>query len=115
MLVESRPRYSSGNLQLGADLVAAAIGSVSAYGGARRVKMTAMPQMVACSTGFAGSAALIALAEFHELEGVLVWDEALSVALSALIGSISFSGSLSRSRSSRSSSRATIVFTAKTS
>ena len=37
---------------------------------------------------------MIALAEFHEHDGVLVWDEALSIALSALIGSISFAGSL---------------------
>ena len=57
--------------------------------------MTAMPQMVALFNGVGGgAAALIALAEFHELDGVLVWDEALSIALSALIGSISFAGSL---------------------
>ena len=76
-------------------VVAAAIGSVVGVIGARKVKMTAMPQMVALFNGVGGgAAALIALAEFHELDGVLVWDEALSVALSALIGSISFSGSL---------------------
>ena len=57
--------------------------------------MTAMPQMVALFNGVGGgAAALIALAEFHEHDGVLVWDEALSIALSALIGSISFAGSL---------------------
>ena len=76
-------------------VVAAAIGSVIGFIGARKVKMTAMPQMVALFNGVGGgAAALVALAEFHELDGVLVWDEALSIALSALIGSISFSGSL---------------------
>jgi NAD(P) transhydrogenase subunit beta len=76
-------------------VVAAAIGSVVGLVGARKVKMTAMPQMVALFNGVGGgAAALVALAEFHELDGVLVWDEALSITLSALIGSISFSGSL---------------------
>src|SRR5262245_17740870 len=76
-------------------VVAAAIGSVVGFVGARKVKMTAMPQMVALFNGVGGgAAALIALSEFHELDGVLVWDEALSITLSALIGSISFSGSL---------------------
>ncbi len=76
-------------------VVAAAIGSVVGLVGARTVKMTAMPQMVALFNGVGGgAAALVALAEFHETDGILVWDEALSVALSALIGSISFSGSL---------------------
>jgi proton-translocating NAD(P)+ transhydrogenase subunit beta len=76
-------------------VIAAAIGSVVGLVGARRVKMTAMPQMVALFNGVGGgAAALIALAEFHEHGGVLTWDEGLSIALSALIGSISFSGSL---------------------
>ena len=67
--------------------VAAAIGTAAGLIGARTVKMTAMPQMVALFNGVGGgAAALIALAEFHELDGVLVWDEGLSVALSALIG-----------------------------
>ena len=45
-------------------LIGAAIGVV----GARRVKMTAMPQMVALFNGVGGgAAALIALAEFHNL------------------------------------------------
>ena len=57
--------------------------------------MTAMPQMVALFNGVGGgAAALVALAEFHELGGVLAWDEGLSISLSALIGSISFAGSL---------------------
>ena len=76
-------------------VVAAAIGSVVGLVGARKVKMTAMPQMVALFNGVGGgAAALVALAEFHEHDGVLTWDEGLSIALSALIGSISFAGSL---------------------
>ena len=76
-------------------VVGAAIGSVVGLVGARKVKMTAMPQMVALFNGVGGgAAALVALAEFHDARGVLAWDEALSVSLSALIGSISFAGSL---------------------
>ena len=78
--------------------VAAAIGSVFGAVGARRVKMTAMPQMVALFNGVGGgAAALVAIAEFHELApdpGRIHGDVSLAVLLSALIGSISFSGSL---------------------
>jgi NAD(P) transhydrogenase subunit beta len=71
------------------------VGSAVGLVGARTVKMTAMPQMVALFNGVGGgAAALVALAEFHEASGVLSWDEALSTSLSALIGSISFAGSL---------------------
>ena len=45
-----------------------AIGAVIGVVGARSVKMTAMPQMVALFNGVGGGAvALIALAEFHNL------------------------------------------------
>jgi NAD(P) transhydrogenase subunit beta len=78
--------------------VAAAIGSAFGLVGARRVKMTAMPQMVALFNGVGGgAAALVALAEFHELApppGQIQGDISVSILLSALIGSISFSGSL---------------------
>jgi len=77
---------------------AAAIGSAFGLVGARRVKMTAMPQMVALFNGVGGgAAALVALAEFHELapaSGRIQGDISVSILLSALIGSISFSGSL---------------------
>jgi NAD(P) transhydrogenase subunit beta len=77
-------------------LVAAmAVGTVVGIVGARTVRMTAMPQMVALFNGVGGgAAALVALAEFHRSSGDLPVDETVSVALSALIGSISFSGSL---------------------
>jgi H+-translocating NAD(P) transhydrogenase subunit beta len=72
-----------------------AVGSVAGVVGARTVKMTAMPQMVALFNGVGGgAAALVALAEFHESAGDVATDEAVSIVLSALIGSISFAGSL---------------------
>jgi H+-translocating NAD(P) transhydrogenase subunit beta len=72
-----------------------AVGSVAGVVGARTVKMTAMPQMVALFNGVGGgAAALVALAEFHEAAGEVATDEAVSIVLSALIGSISFAGSL---------------------
>ena len=69
-------------------------GSVVGVVGARNVRMTAMPQMVAIFNGVGGgAAALVALAEWHEAADP-VWDETLSIVLSALIGSISFAGSI---------------------
>jgi NAD(P) transhydrogenase subunit beta len=65
---------------------------------ARKVKMTAMPQMVALFNGVGGGAAsLIALAELHRIlpePGAPKVDISLAIVLSALIGAISFSGSL---------------------
>jgi NAD(P) transhydrogenase subunit beta len=73
-----------------------AVGAIVGVVGARTVKMTAMPQMVALFNGVGGgAAALVALSEFHvAVEGSLAGDEIVSIVLSALIGSISFSGSL---------------------
>src|SRR5262249_15127685 len=77
-----------------AGVVGAAVGVV----GARTVKMTAMPQMVALFNGVGGgAAALVALSEFHRIApepGRVGGTEIVSIVLSALIGSISFSGSL---------------------
>jgi len=71
------------------------IGAIIGLVGARTVKMTAMPQMVALFNGVGGgAAALVALAEFHVAIGDIAEDEVVSIVLSALIGSISFSGSL---------------------
>jgi len=65
---------------------------------ARRVKMTAMPQMVALFNGVGGgAAALVSLAELHRLlpePGAPKVDISLAIVLSALIGSISFAGSM---------------------
>src|ERR671934_375471 len=79
-------------------LVGMAIGGVFGAVAARRVKMTAMPQMVALFNGVGGgAAALISLAEFHNRApdpGRLHGDISVSIILSALIGSVSFAGSL---------------------
>ena len=75
-------------------VIGGAFGAVAA----RRVKMTAMPQMVALFNGVGGgAAALVSWAEFHReapLSGDLQRDISISLVLSALIGSISFSGSM---------------------
>ncbi len=74
------------------------IGSVIGVVGAKKVKMTAMPQMVALFNGVGGgAAALVSLVEFHT-----VWalgldvgvERGVATVISALVGSISFSGSL---------------------
>jgi proton-translocating NAD(P)+ transhydrogenase subunit beta len=78
--------------------LAMAIGAVVGAVGARRVKMTAMPQMVALFNGVGGGAvALIALAEFHNLapeSGRLELNLSVAMIVSAIIGSISFAGSM---------------------
>jgi NAD(P) transhydrogenase subunit beta len=65
---------------------------------ARRVKMTAMPQMVALFNGVGGgAAALISLAELHRIlpdPGRPKVDIGLAIVLSGLIGAISFAGSM---------------------
>ena len=65
---------------------------------ARRVKMTAMPQMVALFNGVGGgAAALVSLAELHRIlpePGAPKVDIGVAIVLSALIGSISFAGSM---------------------
>ena len=75
-----------------------AVGTVIGVVSARLVKMTAMPQMVALFNGVGGgAAALIAAAEFHRIApaaGHLSGDSVGAMLFSALIGSISFSGSL---------------------
>jgi H+-translocating NAD(P) transhydrogenase subunit beta len=74
------------------------IGGVFGAVAARKVRMTAMPQMVALFNGVGGgAAALISLAEFHNHApdpGTLKWDISTSIMLSAIIGSISFAGSM---------------------
>src|SRR5262249_28556863 len=78
-------------------IVMALSAPVGAYA-ARAVKMTAMPQMVALFNGVGGgAAALVALADFHQAApepGRLPVSVSVSVVLSALIGSISFAGSM---------------------
>jgi proton-translocating NAD(P)+ transhydrogenase subunit beta len=75
-------------------LVGGGFGAVAA----RKVKMTAMPQMVALFNGVGGgAAALISLAELHRLlpdPGRPHTDVSLAIVLSGLIGAISFAGSM---------------------
>jgi NAD(P) transhydrogenase subunit beta len=79
-------------------LTGIAVGSVIGVVSARMVRMTAMPQMVALFNGVGGgAAALIAAAEFHRLaplEGRMTTEEIVGILFSALIGSVSFWGSL---------------------
>ena len=74
-------------------LIGAPIGLVSA----RLVKMTAMPQMVALFNGAGGgAAALVSAGDFIRLtaRSTPTWDQLLPIILSAIIGSVSFSGSI---------------------
>ena len=74
-----------------------AIGTAVGVPAARRVKMTAMPQMVALFNGVGGgAAALISWAEFrHQLDlgGDIPLDILIPILFSMVIGSISFWGS----------------------
>src|SRR5213592_4793391 len=78
-------------------IVMALSAPIGAYA-ARAVKMTAIPQMVALFNGVGGgAAALVALADFHHVApdpGRIKADVGISIMLSALIGGISFAGSL---------------------
>ena len=74
------------------------VGTVVGVASARLVRMTAIPQMVALFNGVGGgAAALVAASEFHRLApagGHLAGDDIGAMLFSALIGSISFAGSL---------------------
>ncbi len=78
--------------------IAALLGAVVGAVSAQRVKMTAMPQMVAAYNGVGGgAAALIALSEFYHMHTSSGGHEdvvaAITVPLTILIGSVSFAGS----------------------
>ena len=79
---------------LGWILVAVAVGAVAGALGARRVAMTAMPQLVALFNGVGGgAAALVALLELRHAD--LLSDGAVvASAFTILIGAVSFSGSV---------------------
>lgn len=82
-------------------LGALAIGSVVGWVAAKKVKMTAMPQMVSLFNGMGGAcAALISLMEFPHISESLITahgmlnGEAITIMLGMMIGSVSFSGSM---------------------
>jgi NAD(P) transhydrogenase subunit beta len=88
-------------------VVGGGIGSAIGVVGARKVKMTAMPQMVALFNGVGGgAAALISVVEFHAVAAAIAADgsfgftphvgveRGISTVFSTIIGSISFAGSM---------------------
>ena len=81
-------------------LVGGAIGAVAGTLGARRVPMTAMPQMVAIFNGAGGgAAAVVAIAEFLEFAdrgepGLLPLPFVIASLLGAVIGGVALTGSL---------------------
>lgn len=79
-------------------LTAAALGAVIGATLALKVRMTAMPQMVALLNGFGGGASvLVAAAELlrrHEAGTVATVDVAVATAASGVIGAVTFWGSL---------------------
>ena len=80
-------------------VIAAVVGGSIGAVIARRVQMTAMPQLVALLNGLGGgAAALIAVSEYHAHgalgETSLGAVAAVSVMFSAVVGSVSFAGSL---------------------
>jgi NAD(P) transhydrogenase subunit beta len=71
------------------------VGTALAIPAARVVKMTAIPQMVALFNGVGGGAAmLVALDEYVRLHKVDSTAAAIAVAFTAIVGSVSFTGSL---------------------
>ncbi|MCK9220423.1 MAG: NAD(P)(+) transhydrogenase (Re/Si-specific) subunit beta [Bacteroidales bacterium] len=102
-----KTRMEDGSYQgihnIGWILAALIIGSMVGWFAARRVKMTAMPQMVSLFNGMGGAcAALISLMEFpkmqHELalEGAsnMLTGESIAILLGLMIGGVSFAGSM---------------------
>ncbi|MBN1155372.1 NAD(P)(+) transhydrogenase (Re/Si-specific) subunit beta [candidate division KSB1 bacterium] len=73
-------------------VIGSAIGAISA----KRVQMTAMPQMVAIFNGFGGGAStLVAFSEYLSLNsGYQTLDFSITVVLSILVGTVTFFGSM---------------------
>jgi NAD(P) transhydrogenase subunit beta len=88
---------------IGFIVAALAIGSFTGWFAAKKVKMTAMPQMVSLFNGMGGAcAALISLMEFPKMQNLLAAEgsanmfngEALAILLGLMIGGVSFAGSM---------------------
>ncbi|HEX7051955.1 MAG TPA: NAD(P)(+) transhydrogenase (Re/Si-specific) subunit beta [Longimicrobiales bacterium] len=81
----------------GGILIGLALGSAAGALAAYRVRMTAMPQMVALLNGLGGGAsALVAADEYLRFArgGAATLDERITIVLGVLIGAVTFSGSL---------------------
>lgn len=87
------PQMDISGIKYGIIFGGLAVGTVLGFVSAKKVKMTAMPEMVSLFNGMGGACAmLISLLEFHHNQtktGAL-----LTVLLGLLIGSVSFSGSI---------------------
>lgn len=88
---------------LGFILAALLVGTIIGWYAARKVKMTAMPQMVSIFNGMGGAcAALISLMEFPRMQtlgalghqSTMLNGEALAILLGLMIGGVSFAGSM---------------------
>lgn len=84
-------------------ILALAIGTFIGWYASKKVKMTAMPQMVSIFNGMGGAcAALISLMEFPEMQNQLAAEgathmfngEAIAILLGLMIGGVSFAGSM---------------------
>jgi NAD(P) transhydrogenase subunit beta len=98
MLIAVIATFFAHEVQGGVPLILAgiAVGGIAGFAGARMVKMTAMPQMVALFNGAGGgAAALVAILEFarHLDAGSLEFGATLATLLALIIGAVSFSGS----------------------
>jgi NAD(P) transhydrogenase subunit beta len=98
MLVAVIATFFAADVKGGVPIILAgiAVGGIAGFAGARMVKMTAMPQMVALFNGAGGgAAALVAILEFARQRdaGVLEVGESLATLLALIIGAVSFSGS----------------------
>jgi H+-translocating NAD(P) transhydrogenase subunit beta len=87
------PRFTAAGVVV--SVLGVAIGAVVGTGAARRVKMTAMPQMVAAFNGVGGgAAALVATVELLRLSGARPdIAEGLPSVFAIVIGGVSFAGS----------------------
>ncbi|HEV8468506.1 MAG TPA: NAD(P)(+) transhydrogenase (Re/Si-specific) subunit beta [Candidatus Limnocylindria bacterium] len=98
MLIAVIATFFAKDVQGGIPVILAgiAVGGVAGFAGARTVKMTAMPQMVALFNGAGGgAAALVSILEFSRQReaGVLEVGPTLATLLALIIGAVSFSGS----------------------
>lgn len=76
-------------------IIAIAIGAAIGGYAAVKVEMTSMPEMVALFNGCGGAAsALVAMAEFHGHTGVFASFTLVTLLLSIIIGSLTFTGSI---------------------